>query len=1078
MQNQEPFDSERLLLIKASAGSGKTHRLTGEYLRLLFSADNHYKYILAVTFTNKATDEMKTRIVEELHTLSSGEESDYEKGLKNQFELTDIQLREKSRAILESILHDYSSFSISTIDKFFQQTMRAFTREMGLAGGYKIELDQDFVLNQIVDLMILELDKPTNKDLSGWILDYMKDQIINSKSWNIKQSVSELARQLFNEKYKSLSSHNKDQIEDKSHLKDYRNVLQQIIRNWENEAAEIAKKALAVMANHDLDYKDFSYGANSGFGVFVKWANKDFSVEPSGRFINRADNLDNWASKTSTKKYEIEQAYYGGLNDCVNNLIAHINNMLEYNSAKSILRNFYTLGILNDVSNRMQQFQKENNTLFLSDTTELLNKIISDSDAPFIYEKTGTRIENFMIDEFQDTSSMQWQNFKPLIDESLSYGRFNLVVGDVKQSIYRWRNSDWGILENEIPSDFGNEAIISEVLDTNWRSDANIVNFNNALFHHSARLLQAEYNASIEDEDQAEHKILDAYKNVYQLLPTSKMEDELGHVKISFLDADDKEDPWKERALESLVEELQSLQDQGFALNDIAILVRYNYEAVEIAEFLLKYKETNPSSKYRYDVISNEALVIGNAQSVRAAVALIKYFNNRKDATRRMLAVYEYNRFHRKLSPSKSILEYFEISNEDFPTVAKDKLDNISSLPFYEMVEAFFSMHSDVLDENENVYVQAFLDIVLKFSTESSSNANDFIEWWDEKGCKKALFSPENQDAIRLMTIHKSKGLGFNAVVLPFLTWAIDHKPTRSPIIWCKPLVAPFDMVDSVPVVYGKALNDTIFNEEYREEKLYTYIDNLNLLYVAFTRAKNRIVAIAPKLKIKKDGGFGDISTLLYGTFEISQGGEGLIDLDQFYDSENGMFELGLPAKIEVKDSKSDVQSFKSGRWQSIPFDNRLKLRLGSVDFFSDDGSRMYGTLMHDIISQIETIDDLSDAIEEKYLSGELELEKKEEIKQLLNTVLSLDEVSDWYSGKYRVINETQVLHPKLGFSRPDRVMIGDDEVVVVDYKFGEIEHKKYQKQVQGYVKLISEMGYENVSGYLFYVNNKTVRKV
>lgn len=1077
MQNHELSDTEKLLLIKASAGSGKTHRLTGEYLRLLFSADNQYKFILAVTFTNKATDEMKTRIVEELNILAKGDKSDYHENLSKTFNLSDAQLSGRAKSILENILHDYSSFSISTIDKFFQQTMRAFTREMGLSGGYKIELDQNFILNQIVDLMILELDQPTNKDLAGWILDYMRNQIADGKSWNIKENIADLARQLFNEQYKQLSSGSDIKISDKEHLKQYRKELVKITNQWEQHAKSIGEKALAVMANNDITYADIKYGKSSGFGLFVKWANKDF-VEPTSRLINCEDNIDNWTSKTTKKVYEVEQAYHNGLNDCVKQAIAHAADTLYYKSAKSVLRNFYTLGILNDVRNRLAEFQKENNTLFLSDTTELLNKIIEDSDAPFIYEKTGTHIMNFMIDEFQDTSSMQWQNFMPLISESLSYGRFNLIVGDVKQSIYRWRNSDWGILENEIPVDFGSDAISNEVLETNWRSDANVVNFNNSVFHYAARLLQVDYNNSVgEDDNEHMHKIMEAYKNVHQLLPKKKQND-LGHVKISFLDNEDKDEKWQEKALEALPAELESLQDQGFDLKDIAILVRYNFEAVQIAEFLLRYKDEHPDSKYRYDIISNEALVIGNAQSVRAAVALIRYFSNTKDDTKRMLAVYEYNMFHRNMSPDIAISEYFEKSNSDFPEDVKERLNEISTLPFYEMVEAFFSMHRDTLDEKENVYVQAFLDIVLKFSTESSSNANDFVEWWEDKGCRKSLFSPEDQDAIRLLTIHKSKGLGFNAVVMPFLNWNIDHKPNRSPILWCKPKESPFDMLDAVPLQYSKSLNDTIFHEEYMEEKLHTYIDNLNLLYVAFTRAKNRIVAFAPKPKLQKDS-FSDIASLLWSVLETAQEGDnGVLPLDIYLDREKNLFDMGTISNVETKESATTDLVFSSDKWESIPFDNRLKLRLSSVGFFTDDGSRAYGTMMHEIISEVKTLSDLDNAIEVRYMAGEIEADVKEAIKQHLNTVLSIDEVAEWYSGRYEVLNEMQVLDSKYGLSRPDRVMLSQDEVVVVDYKFGEVEDQKYVKQVQHYVRLIKEMGYDNVSGYLFYVNNGTVYKV
>lgn len=1068
-------DSEKLLLIKASAGSGKTHRLTGEYLRLLFSGENQYKHILAVTFTNKATDEMKSRIVKELHTLSTGKESDYLEKLIKEFRISENQIRERAKSILESILHDYSAFSISTIDRFFQQTMRAFTREMGLSGGYKLELDESFILAQIIDLMIFELDKPQNKELAGWILDYMKHQIEDGKSWNIKENIGKLAKQLFNEKYKLLSKEDKSKIEDKKQLSEYRQILLRIIHSWENEMKSIGVRALNLMERFGLNYSDFKHGKNSGFLTFVKIANNDFT-EPSARFISRADNPEDWSTAKSEKKTEIESSYYEGLNDCVKQVINLFENNLFYNSAKSILQNYHTLGILNDIRNRLQLYQQENNTLFLSDTTELLNKIISDSDSPFVYEKTGTRIYNYMIDEFQDTSSMQWQNFKPLVNESLGSGQFNLIVGDVKQSIYRWRNSDWGLLETQISKDLNGNNIRNEVLDTNWRSDSNIVSFNNSVFSVATELLQNDFNASAESEGNPDRRIANAYQHVYQLVP-SKNKSDKGYVKISFLDASDKENNWKSQALQQLPSEIERLQDQGFALKDIAILVRKNDEAIEVAETLLKYKEENLHSRYRYDIISNEALVIGNAQSIKAAVALLRHFQNPKDDTRRMLAVYEYYRFHRRVLPETAISNYFDSEIKDFPEEIKTELNRISSLPFYEMIEAFFAMSADALNEKENAYVQAFLDIILKFSTEASSNTNDFLDWWDEKGVKKTLFSPDDQDAIRLITIHKSKGLGFGAVILPFLNWDIDHTGNMGPILWCNPETEPFNSLGVLPIQYKSSLENTIFKKDYLKEKLYTYIDNLNLLYVAFTRAKNRIIAFAPK-PVKES--VNNVSSLLWQTLKSTQTNEEQLSFGNYLteDENSAIFELGRSAPLDCKTEKALPMKLDSGKWHSIPFNDRLKLRLNSIGFFSDDGSRAYGTLMHEIISSIQTLDDLEDAIEAKYISGEIDTNKKAEITALLTRILSAPEVSEWYSGKYHVINETQVLHPSFGFSRPDRVMIGNDEVIVVDYKFGETEEEKYNRQVQHYVKIIKEMGYNNVNGFVFYVKNGKVQEV
>ncbi len=1086
MQSQGSFNEQYINIIKASAGSGKTYRLTGDYLNLLFSGENNYRHILAVTFTNKATDEMKSRIVEELNKLSSGAESGYLADLMRDFTLSEVRVRQKARNILETILHDYSAFSISTIDKFFQQTMRAFTREMGLAGGYNIEVDETPVLMETIDLMLAELDKPENKALSEWLLLFMQQQIEEGKSWKIDRQVQELATELFDETYKSFSDEDHSKIRDKEFLLNYQKMLRKIVRDFENEVKETGEKGVNLMDRFGLHYSDFSGGSRSPFSHFVKWANREIKP-PTQTFIKLADDLNKWVTKTTApnKRSAIESVYFEGLNEAIKKAVWLFQNNIHYNTALSILRNFYTLGILNDIKNRLRELQQENNTLFLSDTTELLNDIISDSDSPFIYEKTGTRLTNYMIDEFQDTSRMQWQNFLPLMRESLASNNFNLIVGDVKQSIYRFRNSDWRLLEEQVSEDFRADNVLQHVLDTNWRSDANIIRFNNAFFARSAAHLQNSYSADMDSMPPSEFKtyastkITDAYQHAYQLVPAEKQHTQ-GQVKVTFL-PNDKECDWKADALERLPIEIESLQDQGFALKDIAIVVRWNSEAAQVAGTLLKYKDEHPESDYRYDIISNEALIIGNAQSVKAAIALLRHFRNPKDETRKMMAVYEFYRFHRNISPDEAIAFYREEAQGDFPEDISAQLKNMASMPFYEMVEAFFALSEHALNEKENAYVQAFLDIILKFSVNSSTDLNHFLDWWDEKGCKKTLFSPDDQDAIRLITIHKSKGLGFDAVIMPFASWPIDHSPTLTDIIWCKPAVEPFNAMSVLPLKYGKTLADTIFRDNYLEEKLFTYIDNLNLLYVAFTRAKNRLIAFAPVPKNpEKVSCVGDLLWKTTSEAASLPHSNELIDLNAYFTENdyNRIFELGEPVKRGFLKEKNEKKALKSGKWQSIPFSNRLKLRLNSIGFFSDDGSRAYGTLMHDLISRVQRINDLANAVEQKVLDGELPESDRAAILHELNTILSLPEAAGWYSGNYTVLNETQLLHPKFGFSRPDRVMIGNGEVIVVDYKFGEAEDTKYNRQVQYYMKLIEEMGFPEVKGFLFYVKQGKIVQV
>ncbi len=1105
-------DRNGLLVIKASAGSGKTHRLTSEYLHLLFARPNNHRHILAVTFTNKATDEMKSRIVKELFRLASGGTSTFLNDLTQSFSLSEAQARGRARSILEAILHDYSAFSVSTIDRFFQQTLRAFTRESGLAGGYAVELDEESLLTEAVDLMLAELNLPENQTLSAWLLQFIQANIEEGRSWKIDRQVATLGMQLFNETYKTLSKEPQWITTNKEQLEDYRKELYRIVTSYESKVKASGKRGVELIKAHGLQPSDFKGGARSQFYRFEQYASGELpDITPT--FLSFADNLEGWYTKKTDPAIvaNITEAYHGGLNDLVKEIIYLHENNVPYNSAISILQNFYTLGILTDIKNRLQALQRENNVLFLSDTTELLNEMIGEADSPFIYEKTGTRVQHYMIDEFQDTSRMQWENFRPLIDESLASGNFNLIVGDVKQSIYRFRNSDWRLLGEQVNMDFQPERIREHLLDTNWRSDANVVRFNNAFFANAAHHMQNDFNIAVEpflNEVPENSQIEDAYTDVYQQVAPGKSNNE-GQVKVTFL-KNDKESDWREEAMKRLPLELEALQEQGFALKDIAIVVRWNNEAVRVAETLLAYKEQHPDSPYRYDIISNEALLIGSARSVKAVIALLRHFQNPGDDTRRMMALYEYYRFAHRATPEEALLNYREKHPGEFPEAIREEIGRLATLPFYDMIERFFALTSNAISEKEYAYVQAFLDLLLQFKTDASADRNSFLEWWDEKGHKRALFSPEGQDAIRIITIHKSKGLGFGAVIMPFVNWGVDHSPTHTNIIWCKPGEVPFNAIPALPLKYGKRLENTIFREKYLEEKRLTYIDNLNLLYVAFTRAKHRLIIFAPTPA--KPETISNVSDLLWRSIEEAaptrrwdegykeHGGpvghedftrheernSRLLLADHFTQGEEeSLFEYGSASQRQTEPEPSRAstrplseRSADTARWRSTPFDERLKLRLDSIGFFSDDGSRDYGKTMHDIISHVKTIADIPYAVERKVAEGELpESEQASKVEELTRS-LSIPEVTDWYAGKYTVLNENQLLNPGARISRPDRVMMGEQEIIVADYKFGKSQDPKYNRQVRRYVDTIKAMGYQQVKGFLFYVELGIVEEV
>lgn len=1071
-----------LTVYRASAGAGKTHKLTGEYLTLLFNGPGAFRRILAVTFTNKATDEMKSRIVSELYNLASGKKSDYVDLLQSAYSLTEEQVRKQAAKILIDILHDYSAFNISTIDRFFQQTMRAFTREIGLQGGYGIEMDQELVLTAAIDSLLGDLEKPESKELLGWLLRFAEDKIENGGEWNLRKDIMALSREVFKESYKTFSEQVNRDISDKKALETYKNALYGIIRSVEANAKELGERGLAVMNKYGLKQEDFSRG-NITVSLFAKLAQGEMKT-PNATFCNMADNIEACFKKTTPigTRQIIGCAFDDGLNDCIKSIITLFGNLTAYNTAREIVRYYYTLGILTDVSRQIAAYREEKNIMLIADTTELLNKVIGGSDTPFVYEKTGTHVDHYMIDEFQDTSGMQWNNFRPLIEESLSHARANLIVGDVKQSIYRFRNSDWKLLDKQVKADFSAEQLREDTLKDNWRSCRHIVEFNNALFTTIPGVLQVFYNetlsaSSLNEEQQAEYftKIMSAYDKSYQQVPLPFQKKD-GHVRIEFLSGDEEKD-WKDEAMERIPKILQQLQDNGYALKDIAILVRTNQEGAKVADTLLSYKEEHPSEQYHYDIISDDALFISSSAAVRFIISVLRYLKNPEDMINGRIALYSY----------QVLTGTFGTEETSFPPEIIRSLHALSRQSLYEITEGLFRLFSVNFPENEQVFVQAFLDMVSEYGQKESADLGRFLKWWDETGYKKTIATPDAQNAIRIMTVHKSKGLGFKAVIVPFGDWEIDHKPTKPVILWCHPEEKPFDRLHLVPVRYGQGLANTIFAEDYFRERLHAFIDNLNTLYVAFTRAKEELIVFSPRpKKIKEETGDVErISTLtdalwagLHTTAGTTRDGEPLISLPDSFNLADGIFELGNWWHPVSQKENGETEEIEMTNLKSISPDDRLRLRLHGKGFFFDNERRKHGTLMHEVLSHIHTRKDIPVSVETYRLSGVINKEEAAELKQRLGNLLDNPEVAPWYNGEARILNEVDILFGNGLSKRPDRVMITGDRVIVVDYKFGEHPDKRYHSQVRNYLKLIRQMGYEQVEGYLWYVELDQIEAV
>jgi len=1064
-----------LTIYRASAGAGKTHRLTGDYLKLLFAHTNAYRRILAVTFTNKATDEMKNRIIEELYCIASGKFSPHISDLCKHWATTEDKLREKANVTLQTILHDYSSFNVSTIDRFFQQTMRAFTREIGLQGGYGIEMDRDLVLTQAVDNLLADLDKKENKALLGWLLRFAEEKVEDGGNWNLRKDIMTLGQEVFKESFKLNSDKVNEDIADKGALENYKQELFKLTHAIEKEAQRLGEQAMGLLLRYGLHPSEFVRKNQSPFFTLEKLAAGEMKT-PSATFMNLPDNVEKWYSKSDPPELcqRITVVYNEGLNDCIRAIVSLFSNLTDYNTAKEITRYYYTLGILNDISSQIAIYREDKNILLIADTNELLAKVIDGSEAPFVYEKTGTNIDHYMIDEFQDTSSMQWHNFHPLIKESLAYRQSNLIVGDVKQSIYRFRNSDWKLLDEKVSRDFLPEEIEEKNLEENWRSSHLITSFNNSLFTIAPELLQTAYNETLdssplsdEERDAFFVRIASAYKKSFQQTapPLSLKE---GHVRIEFLSQEEEENSWKEEALERLPGIMEQLQDNGYALRDIGILVRTNQEGASVADKLLTYKDEHPSEKYRYDIISDDALFVGSSPSVRFLIALLRYLRNQDDTTALQMVRFS----HYALTGT------FYSAQTDFLSDIKEELLTLSTQSLYEMTESLCRLFGPIFPVNEQAFIQAFLDLVIEFTQKESIDLNKFLKWWEDTGYRKTIATPDGQDAIRILTIHKAKGLGMKVIIIPFGDWEVDHKPTQPVILWCQPKEAPFNRLRLVPVRYSKNLANTHFAVDYFNEKLYAYIDNLNTLYVALTRAKEELILFAPRPKKLSKSGEVDkidsISKLLWAGLSTpvtnTREGEPLQELPSAFDTETGIFEWGNWWIPKEKKEKKINEEITFERLTSVSPDERLQLRLYGKGFFFDDPRRKHGALMHELLSRIQTIKDIPSSVESYRREGIINKEESENLIIQLHELLNNPEVSEWYNAPTRVLNEVEILFGKGKSRRPDRVMLSGDKAIVVDYKFGEIEDNKHHLQVLGYLRLIRQMGYREVKGYLWYV--------
>ncbi len=1028
-----------LKIIRASAGSGKTFSLTHEYLRLLFAERDNFMHILAVTFTNKATEEMKSRIIRELYLLSTEKYSRQLNGLVHSTRLSERQIRDKAKVILKRLLHNYSRFSVNTIDSFFQRIIRGFTRELGIQSGYAIELDTDVLLTEIINRLLLRAE--TDKSLLSWLTRFAESLIEKGESWNLKKGIRTLGAEIFREEFRSFEEVALQRFSDREFLKEYQAELYAIVNRIGSDYREFGIRARNILDAAGLSEVDFSSKARGPAGFLLKLDTGEFK-SPTSTAIQAVSGPEKWYTANSSLRSRIAEVAGNELIPLMQETISfYEENHKVYFTTRVILKNLYALGILTDLSVLAVSWCNENNTFLLSEAPVFLNRIIAGNDTPFIYEKAGYWYHHFMIDEFQDTSLLQWFNFKPLISNSLSQDFDNLAVGDVKQSIYRWRNSNWEILQNYISRDFPPEIIRAVTHHTNWRSKPEIIGFNNRFFRSAAEILQQQYDQARQEghyvSDQADESVIAGLYGDIDQKPTDSNSSG-GYVQVSFFEADDEHD-FPEIAQNNLVSLLGELQDKGYHLSEIAILTRKNSEAKQLADFLMNCAHDNPDPAHRFDVISDEALRLGSSTLVTFVISLLQYCINPADRTNAYLHQWIFRTY---ISPGES--------SED-PNY-KQFIENLTGFSLSEITERIIAFFGLARYKGESVYLQAFRDMVMEYSRKSGGDISRFLEYWEDTGKEKSVAAPAGQDALRILTIHKSKGLEFKIVIIPFCTWELNS--FRDIFLWCKPQEKPFNKLNLLPLNFSAQLRDTFFTADYFREYQHQFIDNLNLLYVSFTRAREGLFVMCKTGENDQLKNVSDLARRILGGTSLS---------------------TGTLTPAEHSETPKVAESFDIHPVSIQTATTRIKIAFQGkliIDPNIDKPARPLneGKILHDIFNGINNTGDVRPAVDRLLLQGHISRSEHGKYLQLIEQAISNPKVSMWFSDEWRIMNEAEIVLPGGDLKRPDRVMVRQEQTLVVDYKFGVLMESAHENQVTEYARLLQTMGYENVEAYLWYV--------
>ena len=1050
---------------RSSAGSGKTFTLVKEFLRLALASNkpDHYRGILAVTFTNKAAEEMKSRVLESLKTLSQPSTEVDAMGdlLVSELGISSKELSERSAAVLKHMLHHYSDISISTIDKFSHRLIRTFSQDLGLSINFEVELDKDVLEQGVLDELMNKVG--SDPTLTKALVDLVQSTTEDEKGWNIDDRIKNFIAVLFSEESRFHLDHlSKIELPEFGKL---RTNLNKQIREAKQELREIGKSTLVSLKNHELVAQSLSGGASGIHGYFTKLSKGKFEL----------------ASATISGRIEDEK-WYGGKalpeeKSAIDALVPSLTKGFEraqtlvptVNYHQIIFDHIYGVALLDEMQRILSQLQEEEEIVHIGEFNHMISNVVMTESAPFIYERIGARYHHFLVDEFQDTSILQWFNLLPLIDESLAHDNLCLIVGDAKQSIYRWRDGDvrqftqlpkihkpphvaerlasqeglqrlFDVRENALTA-----ALDLQNLGSNYRSTSTVVEFNNALFESLQNLMPEAFQ--------------DMYSDSKQLV-TNKSE---GLVEVKMLRQEGGGRSWPEYqglVQNQITDWVDECLADGYSPGDIAIIFRTNKDAISTALYLIENG---------YNVVSSESLLINSSSKVRLLVNLVAFLSDSSNATNTAELLENLVCFTedksalsthlRKSKGGKNAGYIFDLLDQTCPRVNWKALRQ-------ETPYSLFSIIIDGLFKNSSEpHLSFFLNEVLAFTQNKQKSLIDFIEFWIEKRHKLSIALEESDNAISIITIHKSKGLEFPIVIHPYADY-----PTKSGTnsIWTYVEDEAFQPVDRLRIKCSKALENTPFSKDYELEASLELMDMFNELYVALTRAKKRLY-VSGKLKNKPPEDANPTTAIQYIRKHL---------LGTDYDNAEMSLSIGARDKVVAKPNESlNLQLHRTGD----PFwHERLSLAKPSVAVNDKDDSanaRLRGIAIHDALAKINTSSDVEKAVKSLVEQGQIPKVETEELVSHIHNLLDRPELKSLFSGDKKIRNEADIQLANGQWLRPDRVVTHKKSAWVIDYKTGE-ERKEHKSQIEDYKSAMYQLGFSEVEGLLIYLDSENVVNV